>query len=44
MVRDVPAIPLFQFVTTAVYRANVRGFAMPPGNPLWNVENWWLER
>jgi peptide/nickel transport system substrate-binding protein len=44
MARDVPTIPLYQFVTTSAHRANVRGFAMPPGNPLWNAEDWWLAR
>jgi peptide/nickel transport system substrate-binding protein len=42
--RDVPTIPLYQFVITAAHHAGVRGFAMPPGNPLWNAEDWWLAR
>jgi peptide/nickel transport system substrate-binding protein len=42
--RDVPTIPLYQFVTTAAHRADVRGFALPPWNPLWNAEDWWLAR
>jgi peptide/nickel transport system substrate-binding protein len=40
--RDVPTIPLFQFVLTAAYDANVRGFTMPPVSLFWNAENWWL--
>jgi peptide/nickel transport system substrate-binding protein len=42
--KDVPVIPLFQFVLTAAFDARVRNYAMTPFNPLWNAENWWLER
>ena len=41
---DVPTIPLFQLVATAVYDTSVRNFVFLPWNPLWNAENWWLER
>ena len=41
---DVPTIPLFQFVATAAYDTSVRGFRFLPWNPLWNAENWWLDR
>jgi ABC-type transport system substrate-binding protein len=41
---DVTTIPLYQFVATAAYDASVRGFRFLPWNPLWNAENWWLDR
>ena len=41
---DVPTIPLYQFVFTAAYDTSVRNFGFLPWNPLWNAENWWLER
>jgi len=41
---DVPTIPLYQFVATAAYDTSVRGFRFLPWNPLWNAENWWLDR
>ena len=44
LARDVPTIPLFQFVAAAAYDTSVRNFVFVPWNPLWNAENWWLER
>jgi peptide/nickel transport system substrate-binding protein len=44
MARDVPTIPLYQFVVTSAYDARVHGFSMSPNTALWNAENWWLER
>ena len=41
---DVPTIPLYQFVVIAAYDTSVRGFRLLPWNPLWNAENWWLDR
>ncbi len=41
---DVPTIPLYQFVVIAAYDTSVRGFRFLPWNPLWNAENWWLDR
>ena len=41
---DVPTIPLFQFVATAAYDTSVRNFVFLVWNPLWNAENWWLDR
>ena len=42
LVRDVPTIPLFQFIFTAAYDTSVRNFVFLPWNPFWNAENWWL--
>ena len=42
LARDVPTIPLFQFIFTAAYDTSVRSFGFLPWNPLWNAENWWL--
>lgn len=42
LARDVPTIPLFQFIYTAAYDTSVRNFVFLPWNPLWNAENWWL--
>lgn len=44
LARDVPVIPLFQFVLTAGYDADVRNYAMHPFSAFWDAENWWLER
>jgi peptide/nickel transport system substrate-binding protein len=44
MARDVPAVPLFQIPLPAAHRTTVRGFVHSTVNPLWNAENWWLER
>jgi peptide/nickel transport system substrate-binding protein len=41
---DVPTIPLYQFIATVAYDTSVRNFAFVPWNPLWNAENWWLDR
>ena len=42
LVRDVPTIPLFQFIFTAAYDTSVRNFVFLPWNPFWKAENWWL--
>jgi peptide/nickel transport system substrate-binding protein len=42
LARDVPMIPLYQFVLSAAHSARVRGFTLNPGGWLWNAENWWL--
>ena len=42
LVRDVPTIPLFQFIFTAAYDTSVRSFVFLPWNPFWNAVNWWL--
>ena len=44
LARDVPVIPLFQFVLTAAHDADVRNYAVQPLNAFWNAENWWLDR
>ena len=44
LARDVPTIPLFQFVVSAAYDTSVRNFVFLPWNPFWNAEDWWLER
>ena len=47
MARDVPALPLFQDVsTTAVKGIRFRGFVFNGTSEggLWNSEDWWLER
>jgi len=44
MARDVPAIPLFQIPLPAAHRTTVRGFVHSTTNPLWNAEDWWLDR
>jgi peptide/nickel transport system substrate-binding protein len=44
MARDIPAIPLFQIPLPAAHRTTVRGYVHSTTNPLWNAENWWLDR
>ena len=44
MARDVPAVPLFQIPLPAAHRTTIRGFVHSTVNPLWNAEDWWLER
>ena len=44
MARDVPVIPFVQVPFPAAIRATVRGVVLSPFNPLWNAEDWWLER
>ena len=41
---DLPTIPLYQFVVIAAYDTSVRHFRFLPWNPLWNAEDWWLDR
>ena len=42
LARDVPAIPLYQFVELAARRTTLRGVVHHPGTPLVGAENWWL--
>ena len=42
LARDVPMIPLYQFVYTAARSSRVRGFALSQEEPLWSAEDWWL--
>jgi peptide/nickel transport system substrate-binding protein len=42
--KDVPVIPLFQVPFPAAAKAHVRNVVLSPFNPLWNAENWWLDR
>jgi len=46
MSNDVPALPLDQQVLTAAFQTDVRNYVPHPSvlNPLWNAENWWLDR
>jgi peptide/nickel transport system substrate-binding protein len=44
LVRDVPAIPLYEFVVSAARTADVRNFVLHSSDPLWNAVNWWLDR
>jgi peptide/nickel transport system substrate-binding protein len=40
--RDVPMIPLYQFVITSGYSTRMRGYVFNPTDVLWNAEDWWL--
>lgn len=42
--RDVPVIPLYQFVIAAAHRSSLRNFALNAANVLQSAENWWLDR
>jgi peptide/nickel transport system substrate-binding protein len=42
LARDVPTIPLYQFIIAAAYDTSVRNFVFLPWTPTWNAENWWL--
>ena len=44
MAKDVPAIPLYQFVDLAAHRTTLRGVVLTPTYHLTGAENWWLER
>ena len=44
LARDVPTIPLYQFVVNSAQRADVRGYVLTTPSLFWNAENWWLER
>ncbi len=44
LARDVPLIPLFQYVTSAARHASVRNVRLHPLDQLWNAEDWWLAR
>jgi peptide/nickel transport system substrate-binding protein len=44
MARDVPVIPLVQVPGAGAVRSSVRNVVMSPFSPLWNAEDWWLER
>jgi peptide/nickel transport system substrate-binding protein len=44
LAQDVPTIPLYQLLATSAHRAHVRNYALIPSNPLWDAENWWLDR
>jgi ABC-type oligopeptide transport system substrate-binding subunit len=44
LARDVPVIPLYAYVFSSARDAALRGYVLHPGPPLWNAENWWLER
>jgi len=43
LARDVPMIPLYQFVFATARSTAVRGYALNTIDVLWNAENWWLE-
>ena len=47
MAKDVPVIPLYQQTQSVALRSTVRNFGLSlntTSSPLWNAENWWLER
>ena len=44
LAKDVPVIPLYPFVFSSARSAAVRGYVLHPSSPLWNAEDWWLER
>ncbi len=44
LAKDVPLVPLFQYITSAARRVSVRNYTLHPLNQLWNAENWWLDR
>ncbi len=41
--RDVPMIPLYSFIVTAGHSSRLRNYGVS-ADPLWNAENWWLDR
>jgi ABC-type transport system substrate-binding protein len=43
MAKDVPALPLYQFVELALHRTSLRGVVLTPGYHLRGAENWWLD-
>jgi peptide/nickel transport system substrate-binding protein len=42
LARDVPMIPLYQFVFVSARSASVRGYVLNPVSALWSAEQWWL--
>ena len=44
LAKDVPVIPLYPFVFSSARSGAVRGYVLHPSSPLWNAEDWWLER
>jgi peptide/nickel transport system substrate-binding protein len=42
LVKDVPVIPLYQFVELAARRTSLRGVVHTPATPLVGAEDWWL--
>ena len=44
LARDVPMIPLYQFVFVSARSTAVRGYALNTTDALWNAEDWWLDR
>jgi len=47
MAKDVPVIPLYQQTQSVALRSTVRNFDLSLNTtltPLWNAEDWWLER
>jgi len=47
MAKDVPVIPLYQQTQSVALRSTVPNFGLSLNtqiSPLWNAENWWLER
>jgi peptide/nickel transport system substrate-binding protein len=44
LAKDVPVIPLYQFVELAAHRTTLRGVVLTPTYHLTGAENWWLER
>jgi peptide/nickel transport system substrate-binding protein len=43
LARDVPVIPLHQFLLSSVGASAVRGHALNPTDFFWNAENWWFD-
>ncbi len=44
LAKDVPVIPLYQFVELGMHRTTLRGVVLTPFYHLTGAENWWLER
>jgi peptide/nickel transport system substrate-binding protein len=44
LARDVPVLPLYHRVDTSAYSNDVRNYEPYSIFPLWNAENWWLDR
>jgi peptide/nickel transport system substrate-binding protein len=43
LAKDVPVVPLYQFVALAAHRATLRGVVFNPVSHLDSAENWWLD-
>jgi peptide/nickel transport system substrate-binding protein len=41
--RDVPMVPLYQFVFTGGHSSQVRGFVLSTADLFWNAEDWWID-